>query len=58
MARHHIQRRNELSCYEHSLQDIRQTLKKNTGYMLSMQYQRIQQDIETYFKIARTSPET
>ena len=32
-ARHHMQKRNEMSCYEHSLQDIRQTLKKNTGYM-------------------------
>ena len=58
MARHHIQRRNELSCYEHSLQDIRQALKKNTGYMLSIQYQRIQQDIEKYFKTALTSSET
>jgi CRISPR/Cas system CSM-associated protein Csm5 (group 7 of RAMP superfamily) len=47
-AVHHEQRRNEMSCYEHSLQDIRQMLKKNTGYKQSIQYQRIQQDVEHY----------
>ena len=47
-AVHHEQRRNEMSCYEHSLQDIRQMLKKNTGYRQSEQYQRIQQDVELY----------
>jgi hypothetical protein len=47
-AVHHEQRRNEMSCYEHSLQDIRQMLKKNTGYRQSEQYQRIQQDVEHY----------
>ncbi|MDE6646682.1 MAG: DUF4435 domain-containing protein, partial [Prevotella sp.] len=58
-ARHHTQRRNEMSCYEHSLQDIRQMLKKNTGYMLSEQFQRIQRDVEAYLlTIARKSPET
>ena len=48
MARHHTQRTNEMSCYEHSLQDIRQMLRKNTGYERSPQYQLIQQDIEKY----------
>lgn len=57
-ARHHMQKRNEMSCYEHSLQDIRQTLKKNTGYMLSEQYQRIQHDIDVYFTTIRKFPET
>ncbi|MCH5307388.1 MAG: DUF4435 domain-containing protein [Prevotella sp.] len=47
-ARHYTQRCNEMSCYEHSLQDIRQMLKKNIGYVLSTQYQRIQQDLEAY----------
>ena len=47
-AIHHTQRRNEMSCYEHSLQDIRQTLKKNTGYQQSPQFQRIQQDIDRF----------
>ena len=57
-AMHHEQRRNEMSCYEHSLQDIRQMLKKNTGYMLSAPYRRIQDDVEAYLKTARTSPGT
>lgn len=58
-AQHHTQRRNEMSCYEHSLQDIRQMLKKNTGYMLSEQFQRIQRDVEAYLlTTARKSPET
>ena len=47
-ARHHTQQRNEMSCYEHSVQDIRQMLRKNTGYERSPQYQRIQHDIEVY----------
>ena len=47
-AMHHTQRRNEMSCYEHSLQDIRQTLKKCTGYLQSEQFCRIQRDIARY----------
>ncbi len=47
-ARHYMQRKNEMSCYEHSLQDIRQTLKKNVGYARSPQFMRTQQDIEKY----------
>ena len=57
-AQHHTQRRNEMSCYEHSLQDIRQTLKKNTGYMMSEPFQRVLKDIEAYLTTGRTSPET
>lgn len=57
-ARHHMQKRNEMSCYEHSLQDIRQTLKKNTGYQLSPLFQRIQQDVEAYLTKGRMSPGT
>ena len=57
-ARHHTQRQNEMSCYEHSLMDIRQTLKKNMGYMVTEQFLRIQQDIEQFLTTARTSPET
>lgn len=55
MARHHTQRTNEMSCYEHSLQDIRQMLRKNTGYERSSQYQLIQHDIEEYLKISYPS---
>lgn len=47
-ARHHMQRQNEMSCYEHSLLDIRQTLKKNMGYILSEQFRHIQQDVERF----------
>jgi len=57
-AMHHTQRRNEMSCYEHSLQDIRQMLKKNTGYMMSPHFQRIQQDVEGYLTTTRMSQET
>ena len=57
-ARHHMQKRNEMSCYEHSLQDIRQTLKKSTGYQLSPLFQRIQQDVEAYLTKGRTSQGT
>lgn len=51
MARHHTQRTNEMSCYEHSVQDIRQMLRKNTGYERSSQYQQIQHDIEQYLSV-------
>ncbi len=47
-ARHHTQRKNEMSCYEHSLQDIRQMLKKNMGYRLAPEFLRIQQDVERF----------
>jgi len=53
-----MQRKNEMSCYEHSVLDIRQALKKNMGYLFSEQYRRIQQDIDAYLKTARKSPET
>ncbi|MBR1687249.1 MAG: DUF4435 domain-containing protein [Prevotella sp.] len=47
-ATHYTQRRNELSCYEHSLQDIRQMLKKHTGYMQSPEFRRVLDDVERY----------
>ena len=56
-ARHYMQKQNEMSCYEHSLQDIRQALKKNTSYMQSWQFQRTQQDIADYLTTGRRSPE-
>ncbi len=55
MARHHTQRTNEMSCYEHSVQDIRQMLKKNTGYERSLQYQFIQRDVEKYLSSSSQS---
>jgi len=57
-ALHHTQKRNEMACYEHSLQDIRQTLKKSTGYMMSPLFRRIQHDIESYLTTGCKSQET
>jgi hypothetical protein len=45
---HKTQKRNEMSCYENSLQDIKVMLKKNTGYMSSEQFRQIQEDIRNY----------
>ncbi len=45
-AVHDTQRRNELSCYTNSIQDISQMLKKNTGYMESVPFGRILKDVE------------
>ena len=45
---HRTQKRNEMSCYENSLQDIKTMLKKNTGYMSCEQFQRLQSDIHNY----------
>ena len=60
-ARHYTQRKNEMSCYEHSLQDIRQMLKKNLGYRMAPEFLHIQQDILHFLASANsthTSPET
>ena len=45
---HKTQKRNEMSCYENSLQDIKVMLKKNTGYIASEQFRRVQEDIRNY----------
>ncbi len=45
---HKTQKRNEMSCYENSLQDIKVMLKKNTGYMASDQFRRLQEDVRRY----------
>ena len=45
---HKTQKRNEMTCYENSLQDIKVMLKKNTGYMSSEQFRRVQDDIQNY----------
>lgn len=44
-AAHHTQMRNEMSCYENCLEDIRSMLKKNMGYMYCPQFVRLQQDV-------------
>lgn len=46
-AIHATQRQNELSCYQHSVEDIESMLKKNQGYLFSAELQRIKQDLDT-----------
>ncbi len=45
---HRTQKRNEMTCYENSLQDVKVMLKKNNGYMTSEPFQRLQNDIRQY----------
>ena len=45
---HKTQKRNEMSCYENSLQDIKVMLKKNSGYIMSDQFRRLQEDVSNY----------
>ncbi len=45
---HRMQKRNEMSCYENSRQDIKTMLKKNTGYMMCPLFQQLQADISRY----------
>lgn len=56
-AVHDTQRRNELSCYSNSIQDVTQMLKKNMGYMESPPFQRIQQDVERLLQRGNTPEE-
>ena len=48
---HQTQKRNEMTCYENSLQDIKVMLKKNTGYMASEQFRRVQENIRNYLEL-------
>lgn len=45
-AAHRTQMRNELSCYENSIEDVRSMLKKNVGYINCPQFRRLQEDVE------------
>lgn len=44
-SKHQTQEENEITCYEHSLEDISSMLKKNTLYLRSPQVQRIISDL-------------
>ena len=48
---HKTQKRNEMTCYENSLQDIKVMLKKNSGYLASEQFRRVQEDIRNYLDL-------
>ena len=50
---HRTQKRNEMSCYENSRQDIKSMLKKNTGYQYCPRFLQLQKDIETYLNNAQ-----
>lgn len=45
---HKTQKRNEMSCYENSLQDVKTMLRKNTGYSQAEPYKRLQDDLRRY----------
>lgn len=62
-ATHRTQMRNELSCYENSIEDVRSMLKKNTGYTACPQFQALQADVARFvsgivskYKSQETSP--
>lgn len=46
-SKHQTQEENEISCYEHSLEDITSMLKKHSLYLRSPQVQRIISDIQS-----------
>jgi hypothetical protein len=50
-AEHSTQMHNELSCYEHSIQDITAMLKKNVGYIRSKPYFHLIADIDNFLNI-------
>jgi hypothetical protein len=47
---HDTQKRNEMSCYDNSRQDIKAMLKKNLGYTFSEPFQRLQDDVRRYLE--------
>ncbi len=57
-ARHHTQKQNEMSCYEHSVQDIKVMMRKNMGYILSPYFRQIQRDVESYLNSQSPSRST
>lgn len=47
---HGTQKRNELSCFENSQQDIKVMLKKSTGYQQCPRFKQVQDDIARFLK--------
>ena len=45
---HRTQKRNEMSCYENSRQDVKTMLKKNTGYVFCDRFRQLQADLAAY----------
>ncbi len=50
-AVHSTQMHNELSCYSHSIQDVQQMLKKNTGFLLSRPFRRVHQEVVRFLEL-------
>lgn len=58
-AAHATQARNELSCYNNSIQDIPQMLKKSTGYLMSPMVRKIIDDVsERFIKAGEKTQDT
>lgn len=55
---HKTQKRNEMSCYENSRQDIKVMLKKNTGYQQCDLFLQVQEDIRQYLEGNQTTQST
>lgn len=47
-GKHSTQKRNELSCYTHSIENVESMLKKNMGYMQSEVFSRIKADVRQF----------
>ena len=52
---HRSQKRNEMSCYENSQQDVKSMLKKNTGYLQSERFVQLQEDVRRYLETSSPS---
>ncbi len=54
---HSTQKRNEMSCYDNTRQDIKSMLKKNTAYQQCPRFLQVQEDIKNYLeKNGNTAP--
>ena len=53
LAEHHVQFRNELTCYERSLLPVDVVLKKQTGFKDSSVYKMLEKDIREFLKRIR-----
>ena len=52
---HRTQKRNEMSCYENSQQDVKSMLKKNIGYQQCDRFRQLQGDIEQFLEKPKAS---
>ncbi len=53
---HRTQKRNEMSCYENSRQDVKSMLKKNTGYQQCPLFVKVQEDVRRYLEHNQPTP--